>query len=202
MLKTKKYLLEDKKREYDGNFEYQLKIKVGERRIQIIISVGRPFTSLHFVANCYKMDLNYNIKPLLIPHGHDVDSFSNSVYDDIINQRLALIGSLDNIKSFFETRASYTKLIRDSVFLINAGWKLDTKMLNFKIYDNTKDHKCAICFDSVLEGNSLKLQACNHVFHLGCISENLMEFGPAASKCPVCRTEIISYDHIKKELII
>lgn len=199
LLDNNQYLSERKTRAFCNKFESQIKTKINGKDILVTISVGELLNQVHFICNCLKMNRNFETKLLLEPPDESPIMFRDRIHEHILKRKLVMTGSFGQIKTLYEIRVSYSKLVRDAVCLINQGWRLKDN-LKFRIYSETKDQICAICHNSVLEGFSMNLK-CNHIFHLNCIHESLMEPGPSGSRCPVCREEIISYDYIKKEII-
>lgn len=197
--RSKGYLTDNRTRAFSRKFEHQFKLKIDNRDYLLIFSINEPFYKAHFSVACLRMNQDKEIRLLLRPSQKKQKRFLDDIYQDIMNRELKMVGSLDNIDTLYELRVTYSKLIRDAISLINQGWELKSD-LKFKVYSEIDDHNCAICHESVLQGNSLQLR-CDHIYHLDCIHENLMVIGPTGRRCPVCREEIISYDYIKQEII-
>ena len=58
---------------------------------------------------------------------------------------------------------------------------------------NTKSEECSICLEyfKKQEAQAVLLLACNHVFHIDCLTNWLKEKGQS-SQCPVCRKSALT----------
>jgi hypothetical protein len=53
-------------------------------------------------------------------------------------------------------------------------------------YDADSDNLCTICFSEFTKGEKINKLQCNHLFHLECIKNWLLQ----EKKCPVCKEEL------------
>ncbi len=179
--KNKRFYQHKREFTYLDDSLYLINLKISDRMIYLMISIGKPWIKNTFRALCFSMNYSHGISPIF-------NQKYNLIEKDIKQKSLYLIDDLKVFKrshSDFIYRNSYFKIIKDLIELRDTGW-IFLDFIDYNVYGGTGDGDCAICLESYLSGYSLVLR-CGHIFHLECLEEHVIQLGEYNNNCPLCR---------------